>query len=111
MRVDLMVLLASFGLVLGTGACKRPGPRGDSHQGEPPPGTSGQGDHHPGGRGGPPPKFSELDSNGDGKLSQQEAGEEQWKRIARSDSDGDGLVSEAEFNEHRTEHQPPQKNR
>lgn len=44
----------------------------------------------------PPPDFSKLDVNGDGKVSADEAGE-RWAKMSRMDVDGDGSLSEAEL--------------
>jgi EF hand len=45
----------------------------------------------------PPPDFSKLDVNGDGKVSADEAGDRWADRWAKIDVDGDGSLSEAEL--------------
>ena len=43
-----------------------------------------------------PPDFAEVDANGDGMISKQEAGELGFS-IANADSNGDGRLSREEF--------------
>jgi len=83
MKTRVLVWLAA-GLLSSTAAMAQNGP------------PSGGG---PGGPGGPP-NFSNIDTNGDGKLSYEEV-QKNFPPAARDfkemDTDGDGYISEAEF--------------
>jgi len=109
MRIQLIVnsmVLTSLA-ALAT-ACGPGGPGG--------PGGSGG----PGGPGGPgsgpeqgPPPFSELDPNGDGKLTLEEFKQHKIPHgdhdevFRMIDANGDGVITQAEFDSHRPPAPPP----
>ena len=48
-----------------------------------------------------PERFAEADENGDGKLTEAEAGPRKWKWMSAADADGDGAVTQAELQQAR----------
>ena len=42
-------------------------------------------------------RFAKADQNGDGKLTESEAGPRRWRWMSAADADGDGAVTEAEL--------------
>lgn len=56
-------------------------------------------DNKPAGRQGPPPKFEDMDTNGDGVLSEDEVKGPLAEQFDTLDADGDGYLSEDEMPE------------
>lgn len=55
-----------------------------------------------------PPSFSEIDSNGDGVISQDEAKGPLAHDFDQADSNGDGELSQSELESFMQSHKPPQ---
>ncbi len=91
--LTLAILATGGGLALA----ENDKPKGDKPAPEKPerPRPPGGGER-PGGPGGPGDMLKQLDTDGDGAISQAEAGE-RWERMARLDSNGDKVVSKEEF--------------
>jgi hypothetical protein len=59
--------------------------------------------HHGKGHHSPEERFARDDTNGDGSLTQEEAGE-RWERLSKADANSDGVVTKAEFEAARPAH-------
>jgi len=57
---------------------------------------------------GPPPSFSDTDTNGDGVLTKDELKGPMLNDFSQIDQNGDGQITEDELNQHMQNHQPPQ---
>lgn len=60
-----------------------------------------------GDRKGPPPSFSDIDSNSDGYITTDEAKGPLARDFSSIDADGDGKVTEAELSKFMSKHRPP----
>lgn len=58
---------------------------------------------------GPPPSFAEMDSNGDGVLTEDELQGPMQRDFSQIDSNGDGEVTESELDSFMRSHKPPQR--
>lgn len=58
---------------------------------------------------GPPPNFSDMDSNGDGVLTQDEVQGPMQRDFSDMDSNSDGQLTETEVDTFMKNHQPPQR--
>lgn len=58
---------------------------------------------------GPPPSFSDMDSNGDGVLTQDEVQGPMQRDFSDMDSNSDGQLTETEVDTFMKNHQPPQR--
>jgi len=62
------------------------------------------GNHHMG----PPPSFSDMDTNGDGVLTSDELKGPMQRDFSQIDADNDGSVTESELDEFMKNHRPPE---
>lgn len=58
---------------------------------------------------GPPPSFSDMDSNGDGVLSQDEVQGPMQRDFSSMDTNNDGQLTETEVDTFMKYHKPPQR--
>lgn len=56
-----------------------------------------------------PPKFSEMDTNGDGVITSDETRGPMERDFDQIDSDGDGKITEQELTDFMQSHRPPQR--
>ncbi len=70
--------------------------------------NSGPGGQPPGDRPAPP-SFSDMDTNGDGVLTEDELKGPMQKDFSQIDADGDGSITESELNTFMSSHRPPER--
>lgn len=58
---------------------------------------------------GPPPSFADMDTNGDGVVTQDEVQGPMQRDFSTIDSNGDGSLTEEEIDTFMQSHQPPQR--